>query len=254
MSKRLEKVVEIAREGGKLALAMQKDLSRSEKDDGSVVTDADIAVQRLVTKALRDAFPDYGIVGEEEGLVQSGGHLCVFVVDPIDGTHSYQRGFPHYGVSIGLVEKDQCTLGVFYNPALDNMYAVDEGEPARLNGQIIKPRTSGVADAPIFMVPSNFHRWYTSNYKGKIRNFGTAAEHLCFLATGQADGLMLYYTYLWDIAAGMALIGSLGCRTAFIDGGEFHPGEYIDGLVIEKPLIFARPGNWNAIAESVSKK
>jgi myo-inositol-1(or 4)-monophosphatase len=253
MSQRLEKVIEIARAGGKLALSMRNDLSRSRKSDGSVVTNADIAVQRLINERLRDAFADCGIVGEEENLDLDHHLPRVFVVDPIDGTHSYQRGFPHYGVSIGLVENGRCVLGVFYNPALDNMYSVDTGESFRLNGAEISPRPSDDNDTPVIMIPSNFHRHYKCDYAAKLRGFGTGAEHLCYLATGQADAAILFGSYLWDIAAGVAMIEAVGCEYAQLNGDPFSPCDYIDGSRITQSILYASPDNWREISQSIHR-
>ncbi|MCZ7582139.1 MAG: inositol monophosphatase [Deltaproteobacteria bacterium] len=188
---------------------MRPSLDVSYKPDGSVVTNADMAVQELVVRRLRDAFPDAAIVAEENGLVENAD--AVFAVDPIDGTDSYQRGFPHFGISIGLVENGRCVLGVFFGPVLGELYAVDAGETPTLNGEPIRSRDRSGGTAPL-LTPSHFHKMFVTDFPGKVRSYGSMAYHLAYVASGQARGAMAFDSHIWDLAAGVALLEAAGAR------------------------------------------
>jgi fructose-1,6-bisphosphatase/inositol monophosphatase family enzyme len=66
------------------------------KPDGTFVTEADTAIERLVRERISQRYPDHGVVGEEEAAHQAGASVRWYV-DPIDGTHNYMRGVPLFG-------------------------------------------------------------------------------------------------------------------------------------------------------------
>ena len=254
MTTRLEMVCAIAREGGRLALDMRGRLTRSRKADGSVVTNADVAVQDLLVSKLRDAFPGVGIIAEENDLVSKEGMPAVFAIDPIDGTDSYQLGFPHFGVSIGLIENDRCVLGVFFNPLLDELFAVDAGEPATLNGGIIRAEDSLSAPGAPFLTPSDFHRRFQTDFSGKVRGLGSMAQHLCYVASGQARAALAYRSHIWDLAGGLAILSAAGARVSSFEGEPFHPANHLDGKKIEITLLAAPPKIWKDVHDSISPR
>jgi len=252
MTARLDAVSAIAREGGRLALDMRGSLTRSRKADGTVVTNADVAVQDLLVARLREAFPGVGILAEENDLVPEKMSPAVFAVDPIDGTDSYQLGFPHFGVSIGLIEDDRCVLGVFFNPLLDELYAVDDGEQAMLNGVVIRAEDSLSAPGAPLLTPSDFNRRFRTDFSGKVRGFGSMAQHLCYVASGQARAALAYRPHIWDLAAGLAILDAAGARVASLEGEPFHPARHLDGKEIEINLLAAPAKAWKDVRDSIS--
>lgn len=256
MKSRVALVADIARQGGLLARKMQGKLSRTIKKDGSIVTDADLAVQELLFKGLCRHFPHIGLIGEEgdEKKTFAPGQ-ALFLVDPIDGTNSYQRGLPHYGVSIGLVEEGVCVLGVFYNPALDMMFTVDAGEAFCVNGAPVqRERCNRLNGFRVMLVPSHFHRRYPVNFAGKIRNYGSTAEHLCFLATGQADAVIFHNAHLWDVAAGLAMLEAVGLRCRSLSGKRLLVENFVNGKPIRQTFLCAQKDDWEDIRSAMGKR
>ncbi|MBZ0273485.1 inositol monophosphatase [bacterium] len=248
---RLDIVMRAAREAGDLALTMRGvDLAFEMKDDDSPVTAADLAAQEIIVERLTRAFPDAGLIGEEDASIAPKSGAGVFAVDPIDGTDSFRSGYPHWGVSIGLVEEGRCTLGVFYAPVLGEMYAVDTGAPATLNGRPLAPLAPDNRWGP-FIAPSDFHRHFATDYPGKLRGYGTMAYHLCYVAAGLADGTMGFDSHIWDYAGGLAILESVGGRFASLDGRPFKPADWIDGRKVTIPHLAAPAAKWDRVRDRI---
>ncbi len=123
IASRLELAIEIARRAGKLTLEhFQRGIDFERKADDSPVTVADRAAEQLLREAVRHAFPDDAIIGEEFGEHEgSSGYTWIF--DPIDGTKSFISGVPLYGTMVGVQHEGRCPIGVVYIPGLDEMLA-----------------------------------------------------------------------------------------------------------------------------------
>lgn len=133
-------LAEAAREAGALMTAMRDGAKVSGKADGSPVTDADLAVDRMLRERLQGARPDYGWLSEE--TADAPGRLSrrrVFVVDPIDGTTAYIRGKPWFCTSLAVVENGRAVAGAIYAPELGELYLAEAGGGATLNGAAIRP-------------------------------------------------------------------------------------------------------------------
>ncbi|MEN6300309.1 MAG: inositol monophosphatase family protein, partial [Anaerolineaceae bacterium] len=83
-----------------------------------LVTEMDHLSEQMVTEMLHDAFPEYGILGEE-GVKSSKSYTSRWIIDPLDGTTNYTYNYPLFAVSIALEKEGEIVLGVIYNPILD---------------------------------------------------------------------------------------------------------------------------------------
>jgi histidinol phosphatase-like enzyme (inositol monophosphatase family) len=137
----LDQVVDLTREAGELTLRWFRDTSLGvdRKRDGTPVTDADRAAERLLRERLGERFPDDAVIGEEEPTSQ-GSSGRTWVIDPIDGTKSFTHGVPLYSNLLALYDDEGCALGVINLPALGTtVYAgrglgcFVDGEPTRVN-------------------------------------------------------------------------------------------------------------------------
>lgn len=226
---------------------MRKNQFSSKKVDFSSQHDIKLALdvrgQKLIEKSLRAAFPGIAVLGEE-GVLGDSQAPQRWVVDPIDGTVNFTYGIPHACVSIALQERassEQGTdypdgydtlLGVVYDPFCDEMWTGIRGQPARLNGKVV--RVSDRQDLADAIVSIGFAK-SRENLKAmlpyfnklvhrvrKIRMMGAAALALTYVASGRFDAYIERGIRLWDIAAGGVI---LQCA-----GGEFWheavPGEH----------------------------
>ena len=108
----------------------------SDKGQYDFVTDADKLAEAEIIKEIRKAYPDHAIWGEETG--RSGHSRYVWVIDPIDGTSNFMRGFPHCAVSIAMMEDGVIQHGVIYDPVRDEIFHATKGSGAYLNDRRIR--------------------------------------------------------------------------------------------------------------------
>ena len=191
--------------------------------------DLDVRTQDLITEHLLGAFPDHAIFGEE-GIAGNQASEFQWIVDPIDGTVNYFYGIPHYCISIALRERGEIILGVIYDPQRDELWHVERGGPATLNGKPIAVSTrTKLSDATLSV---GFSKTKTTIAAGlpllekyvsrarKCRLMGSAALDLAYVACGRLDAYIEQSVSLWDVAAGKILV-----ETA---GGQFEMTERTD--------------------------
>jgi myo-inositol-1(or 4)-monophosphatase len=140
-----EFAIETAWQAGCLTLGYyQTGLRPDFKADDSPVTLADREAEKLIRSRIEARFPDHAIVGEEYGVAENEGATHRWFVDPIDGTKSFMRGVPLYGVLLGLEIAGRIEVGVAYFPALNEMVAAASGLGCWWNGR--RARVSAESD------------------------------------------------------------------------------------------------------------
>jgi histidinol-phosphatase len=224
--KRLTRVAEhIAAESRKLILSrLEQGFTHRLKDDGSFVTDVDIAVENLIRSRLAAMAPDHGVLGEEGGGNQEDSEL-LWVIDPIDGTHSLRHAVPLYGTLLALRSGNRSVLGVIDLPELGKTYVAAEGLGATCNGRTI--RLQDVEDESAVrqeIIGIGERRQFVKTDRTTIFDSLMSAHESvrtycdCFghaLAVAGSVGAMIDYNLrIWDVAATEVII-----REA---GGTFH--------------------------------
>lgn len=245
-----------ARRAGALVLEMSRGALNVEyKSILEVVTEADKASEALIVAALRGAFPDHAILGEEG---TGRGEVLTSVpyrwhVDPIDGTSNYSRGIPHYAVSIALADADNVPLvGVVFDPTRGECFTATRGGGSRLNGQPI--HVSRVANLERAIVTSGFpgDRWTNPDNNTEewthfvlraqgTRRLGSAALDLCYVANGRLDAFWEPRINSWDVMAGLLLVTEAGGRVSNYRGAldKVYTGEEVlasNGLIHEEMM------------------
>ena len=197
-------------------------------DKSDIVTEADYLSENIITTALENEFPAHGIRSEEDTYVE-GGSAYTWLLDPLDGTGNYANGNPNYSVSIGLLEDGEPVLGVVYAPETDELWTAIKGEQAMRNGQPIGVTSRDDLAESMFMSgydpDGTFLTHFYQDARG-VRRLGSAALHLCYLASGSADAVWEFDTYPWDVAAGMVIAEAAGATITDTRGNRFElPGE-----------------------------
>lgn len=214
-----EFAVSAAWQAGRSTLAhYQTGVAVQRKLDRSLVTDADKGAETLLRTLIGGRFPDHSIVGEEFGDDEKDvSHR--WVLDPIDGTNTFVRGVPFYGVLLALEIDREPVVGVCYFPALDEMIAAAKGSGCHWNGRL--SRVSSVAalsDACIAYTDTRGLQerlgaeWHAlQNATALQRGWGDCYGH-CLVATGRADIMLDPRMNPWDCAALIPILHEAGGR------------------------------------------
>ena len=198
------------------------------KAPGDVVSAIDLEAQALIREVVLKHFPAHGFVGEEGGDAPGDGRPC-WVVDPIDGSANYLRGYPQYAVSIALVEAGEPQIGVIYDPCRNEFFGAIRGRGAVLNGAPIRcaTRRSAIESlaATVFPKPASPRMPVYMAELGRVlrgfggvRRSGSMALELAYLAAGRIDAFWEHDMGAWDAAAGIVLLRESGALINARDG------------------------------------
>jgi myo-inositol-1(or 4)-monophosphatase len=224
--------IRVARDAGRLIRdRVGTDIGIDHKGSINLVTDVDLASERLIREAISTYYPRHEILAEEGGLSESGSEYR-WIVDPLDGTTNYAHGYPIFCVSIALECKGEPVLGVVYDPMRDEMFTAERGAGAALNNRPI--RVSKVDDLMQGLLSSGFpydiktskltnlDHWSNFALNAQaLRRDGAAALDLCYVACGRFDGFWELNLSPWDTAAGTLIVTEAGGRITDFSGGPF---------------------------------
>jgi myo-inositol-1(or 4)-monophosphatase len=206
-----------------------------------LVTRADLHSERCLVEAIRSAWPDDGIIGEEGTAVVGINDGFDWIIDPIDGTVNYANGLPLWAISIALRWRGDVVAGLVAAPAMEWLFRAIRGQGASCNGKPIRvnqhPRLRSGLVATGF--PYNRENQSTHlgeavklllDHSGDVRRLGSAALDLCQVAKGCFAAYCENGLYAWDVAAGMLLVIEAGGEVTDLDGKPydlFHSGGII---------------------------
>ena len=210
--------VKAARAAGNIILRYLnrvEQLAVEEKSRHDYVSEVDRLAEAEIIKELRRAYPDHGVLGEESG--QKGKTDKVWIIDPLDGTANYLRGFPHFSVSIGFRDHGDLIYGVVYDPLRDEIFTASKGDGAFLNDRRI--RVSKRETLQGALISTGFPYRQRQHIEPQlamtrallteaedIRRTGSAALDLAYVAAGRLDGYFEIGLQPWDMAAGVLLV------------------------------------------------
>jgi myo-inositol-1(or 4)-monophosphatase len=257
----LESAIAIAHEAGGV---VARDFPRSALEHigfkGAVnpVTETDTRADELIRSRLQDRFPEYRILAEESGgdAWREPG-ASIWLIDPLDGTNNFAHGFPHVGVSLGLVEEQQPIVGVIYDPLRDETFAATVGGGATLNGESIHVTEVGALSDAFLATGFPYDRRTASDNNVErldhflrrsqgVRRAGAAVLDLAYVACGRLDGFWEIRLHPWDVAAGILVVREAGGKATNFEGGlDCVSGQRIvasNGHVHEQMLRVIREG------------
>ena len=217
-------------EAGSLLLRNKKTLNQeilsTNKD---IKLKADILAEKVI-KTIIENESDYPILAEESGYSSNIDSSTFWVVDPLDGTANYARNIPICCVSIALISDLKPVLGVIYDFINNDLYEGSIHTKALLNNKEISvskvknssegilitglPNNTDYSDSALLKMVKDFQNWR------KVRMIGSAAMASMYVASGKADLYTEKKTYLWDIAAGAAILNAAGGETSIVNQNE----------------------------------
>jgi myo-inositol-1(or 4)-monophosphatase len=225
-------IASIAREAGALLMEyFDQNIKIEYKGEADLVTAADRKSEALIRERIRSLWPEHDVMGEEEGLRDTGSEYRWYV-DPLDGTTNFAHGFPVFCVSMALEHKGKMIAGVCYDPTRDELFSAELGKGAYLNDRPIHvSKISKLSESLLGTgFPSHkrhknpnifFYHQITLRTHG-VRRAGSAALDLCCVACGRFDGFWEFNLNPWDTAAGVLIVEEAGGRVTDFPGGQFQ--------------------------------
>jgi myo-inositol-1(or 4)-monophosphatase len=230
----LETAIEAARQIGQALLEgfgrPQEIRSKGLRD---IVTEADLRAQHKAIEIIHSRYPDHDVWAEEGGQIPDGTSDYCWIVDPLDGTTNYSRGYPCFSVSIGLSYRGEVILGAVYDPLRDQLFQAQRGQGAYLNNARIHVRTiERLIDAVVGLdwprkqdLRSQMAELVAkiAPRVGTLRTSGSAALSLCYVAAGWIDAYLNFTPQPWDAAAASLIIQEAGGTINDLAGLSWHP-------------------------------
>lgn len=240
--------IQAARQASKILLRFidhldSLDISTKARND--FVTEVDRLSEREIISVIRKAYPEHSILAEESGFSE-GNDYC-WIIDPLDGTTNYLRGFPHFAITIAFKHKQTIEVGIVYDPIRHELFTATRGQGAKLNDHRIRVSQNKKLENSLigtgFPCREPHHlRPYMNIFEAVfpktagIRRAGAAALDLAYVAAGRLDGFWEASLKEWDMAAGTLLIQEAGGLV-----GDFHGEEYYldnGNIIAGNPKIY----------------
>jgi myo-inositol-1(or 4)-monophosphatase len=239
-------MIELIKEAGEMikpnAGRSGKQVQKLKKD---LVTDMDLAVERLIVERIREKYPEHRIFSEEMGELGVSGDF-EWVIDPIDGTVNYSRGLPLYGISIALAYKDEPVVAAIALPAFDELFWAVKGGGAFLDGKQIRVREVEPSDA--FVSFGDFDKEGNAEQNNqriallgsiindvyRIRMVGSAAISLPYIADGRLDAAIYWNPNRYDVLGGELMLTEAGAMKYTINGWTVYASKAVAAYMSER--------------------
>jgi len=207
-------------------------VAQQRKADGSLLTEADVAAQRVLARVL-PAIRPATVIGEEMSQDQQlerwlAGAEGLWCVDPVDGTSNFVNGLPYFAVSVALLLEGRPVLGVVYNPVAEELFWAERGRGAFLNGERLPIKTrvpplgAAMAGVDFKRLPAGLARSLAAAppYASQ-RNYGASTLDWCYTAAGRFDVYVHGGQKLWDYAAGALILEEAGGAMSTLEQDDF---------------------------------
>lgn len=202
------------------------DVPYKSKKDGTPVTDADVAIEDILRKAIGETYPSDAVLGEEGGTVGDPSASRRWIIDPIDGTKNFRRGIPIFATLLALEEDGAIVAGVASAPAIATRWFARKGGGAFRNGE--KIAVSKVKEIEIAEICSGdvgslaekgLEQRFTelSKRAARHRAFGDFWGHV-LVAQGSMDAMVEPEVALWDLAALKIIVEEAGGKMSSLTG------------------------------------
>lgn len=206
-------------------------LQVSKKGPGNFVTAADKRAEEILFEELKKARPDYSFLMEESGEIKGDNSDHVWIIDPLDGTHNFMHGIPHWCISIALQVKGRIEVGLVHDPVKDETFKAERSGGAFMGGKRMRVSgRSGMESAMIGFGSENFDPQAVELAVKELdavkqtnaftRRLGAAALDLCYVAAGRFEGFWERGLKPWDIAAGAIILKESGGFISSIDNND----------------------------------
>jgi myo-inositol-1(or 4)-monophosphatase len=223
----------VVRAGDMQMASFGRDFRIDKKGAIDLVTDVDVAVERMFRDLIGERFPDHQILAEEMGGAAAIPPGPCWVFDPIDGTTNFAHGVPIFCSTLALEVGGVAELAAVYDPNRKELFTAERGHGALLNGRPIHvSQTETLIDALLVTgFPYDVHvrvdeivglfGSFISKARA-VRRLGSAAIDLCWVAAGRMDGFWETDLKPWDLAGGALIVAEAGGQVSTTRGGPFQ--------------------------------
>ena len=199
------------------------------KEDGSVLTEADLATNQAILDYLNANFPHIPVLSEEMETAQQLALLrdapLFWCLDPLDGTSNFASGIPLFASSLALFKQGQVVMGITYDPIRDELFTAALGQGAYLNGKQLHCRPTGfklehsVAIVDFKRLPKGMQTALLEFMPyGSQRNVGASTLEWAWMAANRGHVYLHGGMKLWDLAAGSLILAEAGGYSSALDG------------------------------------
>jgi myo-inositol-1(or 4)-monophosphatase len=222
----------VVRAGDAMMARLGGDVRVDKKGIIDLVTEVDLAIERMFRELIAERFPDHAVLAEELGGSQAVPDGPCWVFDPIDGTTNFAHGLPIFCASLALEIDGVAEVAAVYDPTRTELFTAEREGGAFLNGRPI--RVSAARDLVNAMLVTGFPYDVHDRvdeivglfgaFVGRaraVRRLGSAAIDLCYVAAGRMDGFWESDLKPWDIAGGALIVAEAGGSVTDMAGAPF---------------------------------
>ena len=196
------------------------------------VTQFDHAAEQEILSIISKRYPNHGFLCEESGPSSNQDAEVLWIVDPLDGTANFTHHIPIFSVSIAAKSPDGMISGVIYQPMTNELFVAEKGRGAFFNHRPMHVSTTAMIKGGIVSTafpmniaenPKNCIDHFLNILKQGtvIRNLGSSAINLAYVAAGRFDAYWAISLHPWDIAAAILLVEEAGGKITSYEGGSY---------------------------------
>lgn len=200
------------------------------KGNNDYVTNVDKEAETIIIETILASYPDHCIIAEEGGSIEGKDKGVQWIIDPLDGTTNFVKGFPQFSVSIAVRMNGKTEVACVYDPMLNELFTAQRGAGAQLNSSRIRVKQLKDIQGTVLGTGFPFKQKQHSEAYFKImtslftecadfRRAGSAALDLCYVAAGRIDGFFELGLKPWDMAAGDLIAREAGAILTDFSGG-----------------------------------
>lgn len=217
-------------------------LQVSRKGPADFVTAADKRAEAIIFEELQKARPGFSFLMEEGGEVKGNDSENRWIIDPLDGTHNFMHGIPHWSISIALETRGEIMAGLVYDPVKDEMFRAERGTGAFMRNKRLRVSSRNQLESCCIAVGNpgsdkTFRDRYfrevaaISGVSPMIRRQASAALDLAYVAAGRLDAYVERNVKPWDVAAGYLIVREAGGHCSSIDNNDnpVYSGQILAG-------------------------
>jgi len=233
----LELAKQSAVEAGNLLMSYLGKINSYElKSHNSILTEADLASEKLIIDKIKSQYTDHSFHAEESGRkINNSGYI--WLIDPLDGTTNFAHTYPFFSVSIALQVNGSIELGVVYDPVKNELFCAQKDKGSFLNDNKIgvsmvnslkaSHLVTGFVHEHEWMIQKNlkYFEKFIMNSQA-VRRDGSAALDLCYVACGRYEGFWELGLNPWDTAAGVLIVREAGGKVTDFADTEFSLESY----------------------------